>query len=314
MKTSIYEPRILFLTSHCKIAVFSLVNRTYAKFGSKRKEDFTAPGKQGVIKFFYASVLAAGILLFIANHCAAQVQPDIQQAILNEKNEGTTEVSTAELRQILAEGAVAIFDTRPFHEFAISHIPGARNVAAKPGIPMSEYVSDVAEIGRAVGGDKKAPMILYCNGPYCGKSKRLAVELLSAGYTNLRRYQLGIPVWRALGGICQIEAEGLRYVLEQDRTVVVIDIRESERFRAGTLPGARNIPRSLVLEGKDVGDIKRAKDDGRLPMEDHNTRLIVVGDDTTAVRYVAQAIAHEAFCNVTFFSGSVAEASALIRK
>jgi hypothetical protein len=29
-------------------------------------------------------------------------------------------------------------------------------------------------------------------GPFCGKSKRLAEELLEAGYTNVRRYQLGM--------------------------------------------------------------------------------------------------------------------------
>ena len=129
----------------------------------------------------------------------------------------------------------------------------------------------------------------------------------------MRRYQLGMPVWRALGGVCQIEAEGLRYVLQQDRTAVVIDAREPEQFREGTLPGARNIPRSLVLEGKDVGEIKRAKDDGRLPMEDHNTRIIVIGSETAATRYVAQAIAHEAFHNVAFFAGTFTEARALVR-
>jgi rhodanese-related sulfurtransferase len=271
------------------------------------------PGRQGATTVPCASLFASGILLVAASLALAQVPATIQQAILNEPNQHTTEVSTQELRQILAAGTVTIFDARPFREFAVSHIPGARNVAAKPGVPMSEYVSDIAEIARAVGGDKKAPMILYCNGPYCGKSKRLADELVAAGYTNVRRYQLGIPVWRALGGTCQIEAEGLRYVLEQDRTAVVIDARESEQFRAGTLPRARNIPRSLVLEGKDVGEIKRAKDDGRLPMEDHNTRLIVVGSETAAARYVAQAIAHEAFHNVTYFAGSFAEASAMIR-
>ena len=31
--------------------------------------------------------------------------------------------------------------------------------------------------------------------------------------------------------------------------------------------------------GKDVGEVKRAKDDGRLPMEDHNTRIVVFGED-----------------------------------
>lgn len=270
-------------------------------------------GNQGATNVLHASVLAVGILIVTACLSVAQVPATIQQAILNEPNQRTTEVSTEELRQILAAGTVTIFDARPFREFAVSHIPGARNVAAKPGAPMSEYVSDVAEIGRAVGGDKNAPMILYCNGPYCGKSKRLAEELLAAGYTNVRRYQLGIPVWRALGGICQIEAEGLRYVLEQDRTAVVIDVRESEQFRTGTLPGARNIPRSLVLEGKDVGEIKRAKDDGRLPMEDHNTRLIVVGSETAAARYVAQSIAHEAFHNVAYFAGTFDEASVIGR-
>ncbi len=271
------------------------------------------PGKQGVTDAFHASVLTVGMLVVAAGLSAAQVPAPIQQAILSEPNQRTTEVSTDELRQILAAGSAIIFDARPRREFAVGHIPGARNVAAKPGAPMSEYVSDVAEIGRAVGGDKKAPMILYCNGPYCGKSKRLAEELLAAGYTNVRRYQLGIPVWRALGGVCQIEAEGLRYVLQQDRTAFVIDARESEQFRAGTLPGARNLPRSLVLEGKDVGEIKRAKDDGRLPMEDHNTRLIVVGSEAAAARYVAQAIAHEAFHNVAYFAGSFAEASAMVR-
>jgi rhodanese-related sulfurtransferase len=125
-------------------------------------------------------------------------------------------------------------------------------------------------------------------------------------------YQLGIPIWRALGGVCQIEVEGLRYVLQQDRTAVVIDARAPEQFRAGSLPGARNIPRSLVLEGKEVGEIKHAKDDGRLPMEDHNTRIIVIGSDIAAARYVSQAIAHEAFHNVAFFSGSFAEASTVV--
>ena len=52
--------------------------------------------------------------------------------------------------------------------------------AAKPGVPVSAYVSDVAEIGRLVEGNKVTPLVLYCNGPYCGKSKRLAEELLAA--------------------------------------------------------------------------------------------------------------------------------------
>jgi rhodanese-related sulfurtransferase len=166
----------------------------------------------------------------------------------------------------------------------------------------------VAEIGRLLHEDRTAPVVLYCNGPHCGKSKRLAAELVAAGYRNVRRYQLGIPVWRALGGVCEIEPAGMRHVLGQDQTAVVIDARPAASFAAGSLPQARNIPRELVLPGKDTGEVRRAKDDGRLPMENHNTRIVVVGRDAQEARYVAEALAREAFHNVSYFPGVFEEA------
>ena len=237
----------------------------------------------------------------------------IAQTLLAEPGQKTAEVSTDELRRILAEKSATVLDARPFKEYAVSHIPGARNVAAKPGVALSMYVSDVAEIGRVVGGDKASPIVLYCNGPFCGKSKRLADELLAAGFTSVRRYQLGIPVWRALGGVTEIEGAGLRRVMAEDRTAVLIDVRERDAASKAPLRGARIIPRSLVLEGKDVGEVKRAKDDGRLPMEDHNTRLIVVGGQEAAARYVAEALVREAFHNVSYFPGTVDEARKALR-
>jgi rhodanese-related sulfurtransferase len=242
-----------------------------------------------------------------------QTPGNIFQATLGESGQRTAEVSTEQLRGILADRSAVVLDARPFREFAMSHIPGAVNVAAKPGVPMSAYVSDVAEIGRLLDGRKESPLVLYCNGPYCGKSKRLAEELLAAGYTNVRRYQLGMPVWRALGGPTEIEPDGVRYVVANDRTAVLIDAREADLFRSGSFPNARSIPRSGVLEGKDVGEVKRAKDDGRLPMEDHNTRLIVIGRDAAEARYVAEALSREAFHNVAYFRGSFQEAQAALR-
>lgn len=253
------------------------------------------------------------VLIALAPSAIPAQDPDIFKAVLGEMDAPAPEVSTAELRQMLADASAVVLDARPFMEFATSHIPGARNVSAKPGVEMSMYVSDVAEIGRLVGNDRTTAVILYCNGPFCGKSKRLAEELLNAGYTNVRRYQLGIPVWRALGGVTEIEAVGMRYVLEHDQTAVVIDTREPDAFAAGTIADARNVPRSGVLEGKDVGEVKRAKDDGRLPMEDHNTRVIVVGRDAAEARYVAEALTREAFHNVAYFPGSFEEAKAALQ-
>jgi rhodanese-related sulfurtransferase len=221
----------------------------------------------------------------------------IMQGTLMESGQKTTEVSTEDLRQILDAGSAYVFDARPHLEYAVSHIPGTLNVAAKPGVPTSLYVSDVAEIGRIVP-NQEAAIVLYCNGPFCGKSKRLSEELLQAGYTDIRRYQLGAPTWRALVGAMQIELDGARYVLEGDRTAVFVDARSPEQFAAGSLPGARNIP---------VAQVEAAKDDERLPMEDHNTRIIVFGSGVAEARAVAEAIARNAFHNVAFLAEGFGE-------
>jgi rhodanese-related sulfurtransferase len=227
--------------------------------------------------------------------CASAESPaTVYETTLMESGQKTLEVSTNEFRKILTEKSATVFDARPLMEYSMSHIPGAVNVSEKPGVPISQYVSDVAEIGRVVGNNRSAPIVLYCNGPFCGKSKRLSEELIAAGYTNVRRYQLGIPVWRALVGITEIQIDGLLYVLKGDRTSVFLDARSPEEFKSGSIPGAKSLP---------LADVKKAKDDGRLPMEDHNTRIIVFGRDGAQARAVTEAIAKEAFHNVSFFGG-----------
>ena len=93
-------------------------------------------------------------------------------------------------------------------------------------------------------------------------------------------------------------------MVENDRSAVFIDARDVAEFKAGSIASAKNLPRSLVKEGKDVGEVKAAKDDGRLPMEDHNTRVIVFGKTAEQAKAVAEAIVKEAFHNVCFFDGS----------
>jgi rhodanese-related sulfurtransferase len=245
--------------------------------------------------FHIVFFLALGVLVT----CASADSPaTIHETTLMESDQKTLEVSTNELRKILAEKSATVFDARPAMEYSMSHIPGAVNVSEKPGVPISQYVSDVAEVGRIVGNNRSAPIVVYCNGPFCGKSKRLSEELIAAGYTNVRRYQLGIPVWRALVGVTEIELLGLLYVLRDDKTAVFLDARNPEEFRAGSIPGAKSLP---------LADVKKAKDDGRLPMEDHNTRIIVFGRDGAQARAVTEAIAKEAFHNVSYFSGSFDE-------
>ena len=240
---------------------------------------------------------AAALMLLAATPALAQ---SVFDSTLGEANQKTAEISTNELKQIIKRGDVVLLDARPPLEFAISHIPGALNVAPQPGRPAHLYISDVAEVGRLLGDAKDRAIVLYCNGPYCGKTKRLGAELVAAGRTNVRRYQLGAPGWRALAGeAMQTDLAALRYIA-RDKTAVWIDAREPGAFRTGTVPGARNIAASGLRPGKDQGVMKQAKDDGRLPMDDHNTRVIVFGSKPEEARAVADAIASEAFHNVSF--------------
>ena len=257
--------------------------------------------------------LAAGMVALLAALAAAPAMPQsVFDAVLAEADQKTSDISTNELRRLLESGEAVLLDARPPLEYAISHIPGALNVAPQPGRPAHLYVSDVAEVGRLLKGDKGRSLILYCNGPYCGKSKRLAAELVEAGYTAVRRYQLGAPGWRTLAGSAmQTELQALRYV-RKDPTSVWIDARAPASFAAGTIAGARNVSASGLKPGKDQGVVKEAKDDGRLPMDDHNTRIIVFGTGGKDARAVADAIAREAFHNVSFVEASFAEVRAAL--
>ena len=67
---------------------------------------------------------------------SAQPADTIYQTTLMEPGQKTPEVPTEELRNILANKSAVVLDTRPFLEYATSHVPGTLNVAAKPG-PLS---------------------------------------------------------------------------------------------------------------------------------------------------------------------------------
>jgi rhodanese-related sulfurtransferase len=255
-------------------------------------------------------VLIAGILLasVICASTKAQPQPSgpgtdrpsVLQGIISNVG-GTSEISTAELQAALRNSSAIILDARPYEEYAVSHIPSARAVPAKPGTTPALYVGDAAEVAKNIP-DRNQPLILYCNGLFCGRSERLAKDLTALGYQAVRRYQLGAPGWRALGGVMQVEKPALLRVLAQDATSVLIDGRAASVLK----------PRLRNAVSISLGDASKAKDDGRLPMTDHNTRIFVVAANGTEARAVAEAIVRDAFHNVTFFGGAITDLPELL--
>src|SRR5437879_13900161 len=86
--------------------------------------------------------------IFVLAAAATQAVPTIFDAVLGEAGQPTAEISTEELRHILADRSALVLDARPFREYAISHIPGARNVPPKPGVRMAMYRPHVAALDR----------------------------------------------------------------------------------------------------------------------------------------------------------------------
>ena len=236
--------------------------------------------------------LAAVVTLTVADVASAQ-SVNVYQATLGETDQKTGEVSTEEIRRILADGSAIILDSRPPSQYVAGHIPGVRNIPLPGNVPPAEYV---AAVERMVGGDKSKALVLYCNGPFCGASKRVSEQLLAAGFTNVRRYQLGIPIWRSFGGPTEIELEGILRIFQVDRTAVFFDARSADEFAKGSLHGAHNVPADkLATDG--LGNAP-------LPRDDFNTRIVLFGRDFAQARALADEIAKTPFHNVAYFPGT----------
>jgi rhodanese-related sulfurtransferase len=250
----------------------------------------------------------AAVALGIAGSILAQPSRPVARETIERAVTGApsraAEVTTAELRDILATGREVVLDVRSYAEYALGHIPGARSLGEESR-SLSALAMTLAR--RYARGRLDSALVLYGNGPRETRVRRLADTLLSAGMLRVRRYEPGIAVWRALGGVTQIEDRGLRDVVEH-RLAVLVDSRDSIRFAAKTISGAVNLPRTRVIWMADSADVPGARPDARWPSFDRDARVVVFGTDSLEARGVADALARLSFRNVSFYAGTFLEA------
>lgn len=156
-------------------------------------------------------------------------------------------VSTDELKTMLDENAaMTVIDARNPEEYQEVHIKGAIN------IPEKKFSENAGQLP----ADKGAPLVFYCNGVKCGKSKKAAQKASELGYTTILIYAEGMPVWEEKGlpiyagpdyekkiettRIAPADLDAL--IKSGGAAFTLVDVRDAEEFREGRIPGAVNIP------------------------------------------------------------------------
>ncbi len=106
--------------------------------------------------------------------------------IVKDASENVREVTVAEARKRMAEGAVLI-DVREDKEFAAAHAAGAKHMGR--GIIERDIVQTIP--------DKGAELILYCGGGY--RSALATDNLQKMGYRNVWSMAGGWHAWEESG-------------------------------------------------------------------------------------------------------------------
>lgn len=164
------------------------------------------------------------------------------------KNGGLQGVDVAHIKKLVdSKAKVVIIDSRPKkRKYDKGHIPGA----------ISIFDKDFDKLKGQLPADKATPLYFYCGGLKCKLSPNSAKKAIALGYTKVYIVPGGYPAWKkAYGGSAKAPAvkEGTaggnitvasfqEIMKAAPGSLVLVDVRDVEEFKDGTIKGAVNIP------------------------------------------------------------------------
>jgi len=166
-------------------------------------------------------------------------------------------VSVAYLKKMIDKKAdMIIVDARPkARKYDKGHVPTAIS------IPLRKF----DKMAHMLGTDKAKPLFFYCGGMKCPLSPKSAAKAVKLGFTNVMLFQAGYPAWKKAygpGPTAGMKAAPAKMKVAIDtgdepdtitfasfRNVVakapssvhLIDVRDPEEFKTGSLPTAVNM-------------------------------------------------------------------------
>lgn len=153
--------------------------------------------------------------------------------------------------QIDKDTGMVLVDSRPRKaKYDKGHIPSAISI---PDTYFDEQIDQLP-------ADKNKLLVFYCGGLHCKLSHKSAAKAIGLGYTNVKVFAEGYPAWKALAGSASSasaaataikggveegsidHAEFTRLVNETPESLYLVDVRDADEFKKGSLKTAVNIP------------------------------------------------------------------------
>ena len=146
---------------------------------------------------------------------------------------------------------MVLVDSRPKRKkYDKGHIPTAISI---PDMQFDKLKDQLPE-------DKSKLVVFYCGGLHCKLSHKSAAKAIDMGYTNVKVFAQGYPAWKAYAGKASTTAvaataikagveegsidhgEFRRLVTESPDALYLVDVRDADEFKKGSLKTAVNIP------------------------------------------------------------------------
>jgi len=152
-------------------------------------------------------------------------------------------ITTAELEKLVAQGpekgAYTLIDSRPPPRFQEGFIPTATNLP----FPAFDKLVD------KLPADKARLLIFYCQGATCSMSPKSAEKAKALGYTNLRVYHEGMPIWSKTHHSLLAPQHLKEAWVDKEIPLVLLDVRPAAEAEAGFIAGAVSLPLAAVGKG-----------------------------------------------------------------
>lgn len=202
---------------------------------------------------------------------------------------GTTLIKTDELQALVQAGPEAgkyvLVDSRPAGRYHQAHIPTSVSLP----FDAMDKLDKEGKTSPVLPGDKDTLLVFYCGGITCHLSPSAAKLAVKQGYTNVKVYSGGDPDWSKAE---QAFASSPKFV--KDDNILLLDLRAADKFAAGHIPRALNLP---------VAELGKYKESD-FP-EYKGSLIVFYSDNQVDVKKALEMMMDYGFTKSTYFPGGL---------